>query len=344
MTDAALRMRVFAFVAIVLFGGLVARLWYLQGLEAQQQEFERRAQTNVYEQVFEEAPRGRILDRSGRVLVDNEIVEVVTLDSGIIDDLSVAERDDLFLRLAIAISRSGRLAKVEDIRSEYEDPSYGPFERIPVAVDVNPELFVFLAERPDQFPGVEVLERTVRSYPYGSLAAHLLGYVGPITRAEWERANQQIDRQWEDRDIPLAGQPGERPKTYQLNDEIGKTGVELIFEDELRGTPGSRWLEVDASGTVVREIDSLEQPAVPGNDVWLTIDLDLQALAEAELRSGLDAARLRTPSPGTRPTLRQRAASSPSIPGTATSWRWHRSRPTSQPTSSTGSHSPSSTR
>ena len=53
MTDAALRMRVFAFVAIVLFGGLVARLWYLQGLEAQQQEFERRAQTNVYEQVFE---------------------------------------------------------------------------------------------------------------------------------------------------------------------------------------------------------------------------------------------------------------------------------------------------
>jgi len=303
MTDAALRMRVFAFVAIVLFGGLVARLWYLQGLEAQQQEFERRAQTNVYEQVFEEAPRGRILDRSGRVLVDNEIVEVVTLDSGIIDDLSVAERDDLFLRLAIAISRSGRLAKVEDIRSEYEDPSYGPFERIPVAVDVNPELFVFLAERPDQFPGVEVLERTVRSYPYGSLAAHVLGYVGPITRAEWERANQQINRQWEDRDIPLAGQPGERPKTYQLNDEIGKTGVELIFEDELRGTPGSRWLEVDASGTVVREIDSLEQPAVPGNDVWLTIDLDLQALAEDELRSGLDAARLRTPSPGDPPNV-----------------------------------------
>ncbi len=296
MIDAALRMRVFAFVAIVLFGGLVARLWYLQGLESQQEEFERRAQTNVLEQVFEEAPRGRILDRSGRVIVDNEVVEVVTIDRGIVEDLSAADRDDLFLRLAVAISRSGRLTKVEDIQDQYADRSFGPFERIPVAVDVNPELFVFLAERPDQFPGVDVVERTVRSYPYGSVAAHLLGYVGPITRAEWERANEQIDRLWEDRDIPLAGEEGERPKTYQLNDEIGKTGVELIFEDELRGTPGSRWLEVDASGTVVDELEYLEQPAVPGNDVWLTIDLDLQALVEDELRAGLDAARLRPPS------------------------------------------------
>lgn len=292
MTDAALRMRVFAFVAIVLFGGLVARLWYLQGLESQQEEFERRAQTNVLEQVFEEAPRGRILDRNGRVIVDNEVVEVVTIDRGIIEDLDPATRDDLFLRLAVAVSRSGRLTKVDDIDRQFNDRSYGPFERIPVAVDVNPELFVFLAERPDLFPGVDVIERTVRSYPYGSVAAHLLGYVGPITRSEWEFRNAELDRLWEGRDIPLAGEPGERPKTYQLNDEVGKTGIELIFEDELRGTPGSRWLEVDASGRVVDEIINLEQKPIPGNDIWLTIDLDLQALAEQELRAGLDRTRI----------------------------------------------------
>ena len=76
MTDGALRMRVFAFIALVLFGGLVARLWYLQGLEAQREELQQRAQTNVLEEVYEEAPRGRILDRNGRVIVDNKVVAV----------------------------------------------------------------------------------------------------------------------------------------------------------------------------------------------------------------------------------------------------------------------------
>ena len=113
MTDGALRMRVFAFIALVLFGGLVARLWYLQGLEAQREELQQRAQTNVLEEVYEEAPRGRILDRNGRVIVDNKVVEVVTIDRGIVDDLDPVQRDEMFLRLAIAISRSGRLTRSE---------------------------------------------------------------------------------------------------------------------------------------------------------------------------------------------------------------------------------------
>ncbi|MEM9303862.1 MAG: hypothetical protein AAGE01_17235, partial [Pseudomonadota bacterium] len=147
----------------------------------------------------------------------------------------------------IVMEVEGEVVKLSgSIEAQYADRSYGPFERIPIAVDVNPELFVFLEERPDAFPGVNVVEETVRSYPYGSVAAHLLGYVGPITRDEWQVRNDEIDRQWEGQDIPLPGDPGPRPKTYQLNHEVGKTGVELIFEDELRGTPGSRWLEVDA--------------------------------------------------------------------------------------------------
>ena len=291
MIDAALRMRVFAFVAIVLFGGLIARLWYLQGLESQQEELARRAETNVLEQVFEEAPRGRVLDRSGRVLVDNEVVEVVTIDRGVIEDLDDPERDDLFFQLAVAVSRSGRLTKVEDIVDQYNDRSYGPFERIPVAVDVNPELLVFLGERPDQFPGVEVVERTVRSYPYGSLAAHLLGYVGPITRDEWTTRNALIDAD------------DEGAKTYQLNHEVGKTGVELVFENDLRGVPGTRFIEVNSAGEVVGERKDLAQDPEPGNDVWLSIDIDLQALAEAELRAGLDAARVRPPSDGDPPNV-----------------------------------------
>lgn len=272
-----LRLRIFAFVALSLFGALLARLWYLQGIETEVLQAE--ALTNVLEPVFEEAPRGRILDRNGRVIVDNEVVQVVTVDRNVVAAMDDEERFDLFHRLAVAISRSGRLTKVASIEAEVADPAYGPFDDVVVAVDVDPALLVFLGERPEQFPGVRVVQRTVRAYPYGTLAAHLLGYVGPITRGEWEAANATIDL-----DDPGA-------KTYQLNDEIGKTGVERIFEDELRGVPGMRLLEVDNRGEVIRERVELGREPQTGNDVWLTIDIDLQARAEAELADGLDRAR-----------------------------------------------------
>lgn len=272
------RLRIFAFVAFSLFGALVARLWYLQALESEQ--FQQEALTNVLEPVYEEAPRGRILDRNGRVIVDNKVVQVVTIDRAALSEMDAAAQEVMFLRLAIAVSRSGRLTKVDAIREEVADRSYGPFERIPVAVDVDPELLVFVGERPDEFPGVEVVQRTVRHYPYGSLAAHLLGYVGPITRAEWDVANALIDTD------------ADEAKTYQLNHEIGKTGVERVFEDDLRGVPGVRFLEVDASGNVVDERKDFGSAPVAGNDVWLTIDIDLQDLAETELDRGLARARL----------------------------------------------------
>ena len=289
--DSRLRMQMFAFVVFALFGGLFARLWFLQGVEATREEFQQRALTNVLEEVHEEAPRGRILDRNGRVIVDNKVVQVVAIDRAIVEELEPAERDAMFLRLAIAVSRSGRLVKVDAILDEFDDQSYGPFERIPVAADVNPELLVFLGERQDEFPGVNIVQRTVRAYPYGSLAAHLLGYVGPLNRTEWEAAQARIDPDEE----------GSKP--YQLNHEIGKTGVERIFEEQLRGTPGTRFLEVDASGRVVDEYEELEIEPIPGNDVWLSIDIDLQNLAEQELAGGLLAARARGASPGDPPIV-----------------------------------------
>ncbi len=285
------RMRMFAFATLMLFGALGARLWYLQGVEATREDFQEQALTNILEPVYEEAPRGRILDRNGRVIVDNKVVQVVTIDRAVVEEFESAEREAMFLRLAIAVSRSGRLVKVETIANEFDDQSFGPYERIPVAVDVNPELLVFIGERPDEFPGVEIVKRTVRSYPYGSLAAHLLGYVGPINRTEWEQKRAEINPETED------------AKTYQLNHEIGKTGIERIFESELRGIPGTRWLEINASLRVVGEVEERYEAPAPGNDVWLSIDLDLQALAEQELVTGLRDARLRGANDGDPPIV-----------------------------------------
>lgn len=276
-----LRLRIFAFVALILFGALVARLWFLQGIE--HEVLSQEALTNVLEPVYEEAPRGRILDRNGRVLVDNKVVQVVTFDRKVLESLDDEEALDVFRQLALAISRSGRPTKVSSISAEVNDPRYGPFDRIPIAVDVNSKLMVYLGERPDQFPGVRVEQRTIRSYPYGSLAAHLLGYVGPVTRAEQDQANANLDPDAQD------------AKTYQLNSQIGKTGIERIFELELRGVPGIRLLEVNNVGEVIRE-----HPGVaprPGNDVWLTIDIDLQARAEEQLALGLIRTRIEAEEP-----------------------------------------------
>lgn len=274
-----LRLRIFAFVALSLFGALFTRLWYLQGVESE--EYQAEATVNVIREVYEEAPRGRILDRNGRVLVDNRVVDVVTVDRSAIADLDGDERDEMFRRLAVTISRSGRLTKVSSIQREVDNPEYGPFDVIPIAVDVDSELLVFLGERPDLFPGVDVVSRTVRSYPYGPVAAHVLGYVGPVTLGELESANARVE-------------PGD-PDRYQLNSEIGKSGVEQAFEDVLRGVPGVRYLEVDNRGEVIRERVELRREPIPGNDVVLTIDVDLQAVAEQELADGL--ARARNPGP-----------------------------------------------
>ena len=276
-----LRLRIFAFVALILFGALVARLWFLQGIE--HEVLQEEALYNVLEPVYEEAPRGRILDRNGRVLVDNKVVQVITLDRRQLETLDEEETFEVLKNLALAISRSGRPTKVSTISAEIADPRYGPFDRIPIAVDVNSKLMVYLGERPDHFPGVRVEQRTIRSYPYGGLAAHLLGYVGPVTRAEQEQANANLDPNAED------------DKTYQLNSQIGKTGIERIFESELRGVPGVRWLEVNNLGEVIREHSAVAPK--PGNDVWLTIDVDWQARAEEQLALGLARARAEADSP-----------------------------------------------
>jgi penicillin-binding protein 2 len=259
------RLSLLGVLALSLFVALGARLWYLQVLtetEAQEQ-----AEANIVRRISVPAPRGRIVDISGKVLVDNRPSNVVVIDGFVLrNEMSAAERSDLALRMAREITGTGRLVKVAAIEEAMNDTQYGPFDQVPIAFDVTEEFQVFLAERSHEFPGVEVVERTVRDYPYDTLAAHVLGYVGPLTQRELDSRD-------------------EHPKDYQAVDEIGKAGAELAFEDWLRGTPGWREFEVDAKGNVIRQLDYV--PPVAGNDVQLTIDVDIQALVETELAQGL---------------------------------------------------------
>ena len=276
------RLYVVGIVAVCLVAALVARLWYLQVLESE--ELQTAAAANILRVVYTEAPRGRIFDTKGRILVDNRVVQVVTIDRlSFRAALNESEQHDMLLQIAEIVSRSGRLTKVIHIEERLASREFGPFDKVPVAFDINPDLLVYLGERPDLFPGVSVEERTVRSYPYGEVAAHLLGYVGPLTESEYRTLSAQIDP------------TDPNAKTYQPGDEIGKSGVERIFESELRGVPGVRIFEVNRLDEIVKVHHDKDRQPLPGNDVHLTIDLDIQSLVERELRRGLDEARDQAP-------------------------------------------------
>ena len=261
-------MAILAAVAVSLFVPLVARLWYLQVIK--ETAFIERAADNTTETIIETAPRGRILDAEGRVLVDNRPSIVVTIDKEEMATVGEDDLGDLFFDLATEISRSGNLTKISQIEQAYRSNRYGPFAQVPVVQDISKELQIYLAEYSYRFPGVQTTVTTVRDYPYGSLAAHILGYVGLLSEDEMSSV-------------------ATKKKTYLANDEIGKSGIELFYEDALRGTPGTKVVTVDKFNNIL-EINE-EIPAKAGSDVQLTINIDLQALAEKELERGLNLAR-----------------------------------------------------
>ncbi len=152
----------------------------------------------------------------------------------------------------------------ETLRDRLNDPRFSKFKPVPVATGISEELEVAIREDADQFPTVAVERVTAREYRYGALLAHALGYVGAITEDELDEF-----------------QNTEKP--YENDDQIGKTGIERGYELELRGTPGLVVYEVDARNRPVRELEDRRREPVPGRDVYLTVDINLQFIMEKGL-------------------------------------------------------------
>lgn len=252
-----LRLGIVAIVVVSLFAALLARLWYLQVLAAPQYRVQ--ADVNRVRTIYTEAPRGRILDRQGRILVDNKVTDAV-----------VVNREELASRRSEVVPRLAQVLKVQasDLQKRLDDKRFSPFKPIPVATDVPKETIIYIREHQSDYPGVSGVQLTERFYPYGSLAAHLLGWVGEINGGELATLKK---------------------KGYKEGDSIGKSGIEKIYEDDLRGSPQVERLEVDSKGRVLGSLGTT--PAVQGHDIQLTLDLDVQKMAEDSLQEGLQAAR-----------------------------------------------------
>lgn len=253
------RLGVLAVIVATLFGALMLRLSFLQTVESASLREQAEAIPTV--RVPIPPTRGRILDRNGKVLVDNLPLNVVTMDER---KLVRGER----------IPTLNRLVELLDvpfwkIEQRLADPSVAPSESVEIARGVSESKIIYIEENKDLFPGVSTRQTWQRIYPEGPLGGHVLGYVGRINEAEMKRLADDL--------------------RYQANDLIGKAGVELSFERELRGVPGEEELLKDNLGRVL-ERTPIRAP-IPGKDVRLTIDADLQELTETSLAQTLKAAR-----------------------------------------------------
>ncbi len=295
------RLSAIGIVAISLFLVLFMRLWFLQGIDRQQ--FEAVSESNRLRVIHEEGPRGRILDRKGRILVDNQTSIVVSLDREPLKKLDEEEREAEFVDLADTLNSLGVPIKASHVKKRYNDNRYAPQDYVPVAENVDPSVEIYLAERADRFPGVVVERKSIRTYPYGTAAVHLLGYVGDINDKEltargWNPTSASSTTTTGATEVTQTSSTikgadnddsGPAPKDYRPGDSIGKSGVEQAYEADLRAVPGQRTIEVNARGDLV-DVISVDAPE-PGDDIWLSIDIDLQAHAERLLRAKIEALR-----------------------------------------------------
>jgi penicillin-binding protein 2 len=242
------RRRLIAITAALAVGFviLLLRLWYLQVIEGER--YVMLSENNRIRIIPQRDIRGRILDRHGRVLVDNRpsfALSVLPEETPQLDLLLPRLKDQLPIRW-------------EELESKLKWAH--AYRTIQLAKDLTREQVAYVAERRWDLPGVFLDVEHVRQYKYGELSSHVLGYIGEINDDQLKDA---------------------RAHGYRMGDYIGQAGVEKLFERALRGEKGAREVEVDALGRELQLVQE-RQPG-PGTNLVLTLDLDLQQLVEEEM-------------------------------------------------------------
>jgi penicillin-binding protein 2 len=250
------RIAVLGALALLVFGAIFFRLWYLQILSADKYLAE--AQGNRVRETTVQAPRGEILDRNGKVLVTNRTALAL--------QVRAEELPNRPKRRRKVLERVGELIDMplEKVRKEIRRQTRElPSNPVTLKRDVPPEVVYYVRENQRLYPGVTVDRVYVRKYPRGTLATHVLGYVREVTAEDLEEP---------------------RYSKLQPGDRVGKEGVELTYDHILRGVNGVTRVPVDATGAPTGRPATAREP-IPGNDLRLTLDLKLQQAGERALAS-----------------------------------------------------------
>ncbi len=262
-----LRLTFLSLLVVSLFLLLLARLWFLQVMAGER--YASLAEGNAVRTLSITAPRGKLLDRNGKQIVDNRYAMVVSVEPSEMGPRAGKILADVADLLGMS---------PKEVRREISSSQVSPFRPKPIAVDVPADIVLYLHENASsRFPGVYAEPMPVRAYPRGSTAAHVVGYVGQISESELEQPEYE---------------------GYSPGEVIGWAGLERTYEAELQGQEGLRRLEVNAEGDVLRELDDVLP--TPGSDLRTTLDLGMQQLAEQSLAEGIRNARS-VPDTGTGP-------------------------------------------
>jgi penicillin-binding protein 2 len=275
-----LRLVVVQAIVLSLFLTLFARLWYLQVLGGE--AYQAQAADQSVREVVVQPARGLIVDDMGRPLVANRTSWVVTVDRTLLRRMDDEEQERLLRRVARTVGTPYRKVVARTLLCGEPGSVSGtcwngsPYQPVPVAEDVPQETAVSVLEQSEDFPAVLAESVSVRAYPapYGINAAHLLGYLSPITEAELDAADEA-------RDTSVHGAS-----------VVGRAGVEKQYDEFLRGEPGYRRVAVDSMGRVLG--DSGEVAGRAGDTLVTSIDARVQAVVEQQLESTIRTARKTT--------------------------------------------------
>ncbi len=251
----AAKLAALQYVVLLVLLVLGVGLWRLQVLGAA--EYRVLAEQNRVRKVPVLAARGRILDREGRVIVDNYPSVTCYL---LREQMGAVEQD-------LPLIAQGLHMDPEGIRSTLKHFEYAPkYRPIPLKQDITPDEQAFLAAHRDDLPELETLDEQRRLYPRDGFLAHLIGYVGELSEADLNNSKFAF---------------------YEPGDVVGKSGVEEAYDEILRGEDGSRDMIVNSHG---REVGVMgEEYARPGQDLKLTVDLDIQRAAEQAMEGKIGA-------------------------------------------------------
>lgn len=273
------RLRLVVIQALVfsLFATLLVRLYYLQVHSGA--EYAAQAASQSVREIVVQPQRGLIVDHQGRPLVANRTSWVVSIDRNTLAKLPDGEERALLRRVAtvtdVPVPRIRRMLTL----CGTDDAVIGvcwngsPYQPVPVAIDVPQPMALRVLEQPEDFPGVTAEQQSLRAYPrpFGINAAHLLGYLSPITGEEYEQAKQSGDRSVNGASV------------------VGRAGIEKEYDAWLRGMPGYQKVAVDSMGRVIGDAD--EVSAQPGDTVVTSIDAQVQSVVERQLAESIKTAR-----------------------------------------------------
>ncbi|AKU10011.1 penicillin-binding protein 2 [Azoarcus sp. CIB] len=238
------------FIAVC-FGLLVARFWFLQVVRYDY--YHTRAEDNRIALLPIVPGRGSITDRNGVPLARNYAAYTLEITPSRVRDLE-ATIDGLAEIVEIDARDRRRFKKLLEESKN--------FESVPIRTRLTEEEVARVIARRYQFPGVEVQARLFRDYPHGEIASHVIGYIGRINQRDRERIEESGDE-----------------ANYRGSEYIGKSGLELSYEAVLHGITGAEQVEVNAGGRAVRQL--ARTPGVAGNDLELTLNIEMQKVAEA---------------------------------------------------------------